>query len=44
MIPHPDFDDGQGPYVANVSELDYRTGQILDGLDAARVAEETIVV
>jgi arylsulfatase A-like enzyme len=44
MIPHPDFDDGQGPYVANVAELDYRTGQILDALEAAGVAEDTIAV
>ena len=44
MIPHPDFDDGRGAYTANVAELDARTGQILDALDAAGVADDTIVV
>lgn len=44
MIPHPDFDDGRGAYSANVRELDVRTGQILDALDEAGVADDTIVV
>ena len=44
MIAHPDFDDGRGAYQANVAELDARTGQILDALDDAGVADDTIVV
>jgi arylsulfatase len=44
MIPHPDFDDGRGAYAANVAELDVRTGQILDALEKAGVADDTIVV
>ncbi|NKB39688.1 MAG: sulfatase-like hydrolase/transferase [Ilumatobacter sp.] len=44
MIPHPDFDNGQGDYAANVAELDARAGQILDALEEAGVAENTIVV
>jgi len=44
MIAHPDFDNGQGDYESNVAELDARAGQILDAIDAAGVADDTIVV
>ena len=45
MIPHPDFADiSPSPLPANLAELDARTGQILDALDEAGVAENTIVV
>jgi arylsulfatase len=45
MIAHPDFADmSANPLPANISELDFRTGQILDALDEAGVADNTIVV
>ena len=45
MVAHPDFVDiSPSPYVANMAELDYRTGQILDALEEAGVADNTIVV
>ena len=45
MISHPDFADvSPSPYAANMAELDYRTGQILDALEEAGVADDTIVV
>ena len=45
MIAHPDFADvSPSAYAANMAELDYRTGQILDALDEAGVADNTIVV
>jgi arylsulfatase A-like enzyme len=45
MIAHPDFADvSSDPLPANIAELDYRAGQILDAIDEAGVAENTIVV
>ena len=45
MIPHPDFVDiSPSPLPANIAELDARTGEILDALDEAGVADNTIVV
>lgn len=45
MIAHPDFAHmSASPYPANIAELDYRTGQVLDALEEAGVAENTIVV
>jgi arylsulfatase len=45
MIPHPDFADvSPSPLPGNLAELDYRTGQILDALEEAGVADNTIVV
>lgn len=45
---HPDFDqtspDRSGMYADIIAEMDYRVGQILDALDAAGVADDTIVV
>ena len=46
MVHHPDFTgkSGGGVYADTVAELDYRTGQILDAIDQAGVADNTIVV
>jgi arylsulfatase len=45
MLAHPDFaDDAQNPLPANIAELDYRSGLILDALEACGVAENTIVI
>jgi arylsulfatase A-like enzyme len=46
MVHHPDFTgkSGGGVYADTVAELDYRTGQILDAIDQAGVADSTIVV
>jgi arylsulfatase len=45
---HPDFDqtspDRNGMYADIVAEMDHRVGQILQALDAAGVADNTIVV
>ena len=43
---HPDFagKSGGGLYADCLAELDYRTGQILDGIKAAGIADDTIVV
>jgi arylsulfatase len=45
---HPDFDqtspDRNGMYSDIVAEMDFRVGQILDALDHAGVADDTIVV
>ena len=46
LIPHPDF-VGQsrgGTYSDAIAELDHRTGQVLDALDRAGIADDTIVV
>ena len=47
--PHPDLhgksgEDRSGKYTDVVEELDYRTGQILEALDEAGKAENTIVI
>ena len=46
LLPHPDFKgkSGGGTYSDAMAELDYRTGQVLDAIDQAGVAEDTIVV
>ena len=45
MIAHRDFADvSPNPLPANIAELDYRAGQILDAIEEAGVAENTIVV
>ncbi len=46
LIHHPDFTgkSGGGTYSDTVAELDHRTGQILDALEAAGIADNTIVV
>lgn len=46
MIVHPDFHNksGAGTYSDVLMELDYRTGQILDAVDEAGVAKDTIVI
>ena len=45
---HPDFDQTDparlGAYADIIAEQDYRTGQILDALDAAGVTDNTLVV
>jgi arylsulfatase len=43
---HPDFagKSGGGLYADCLTELDYRTGQLLDALKAAGIADDTIVV
>jgi arylsulfatase len=43
---HPDFagKSGGGLYADCLTELDYRTGQLLDALKAAGIANDTIVV
>jgi arylsulfatase len=43
---HPDFTgkSGGGKYSDMLAEVDYRAGQILDTLDEAGIAEDTIVV
>lgn len=46
VIPHPDFvgKSGGGIYADAIAELDHRAGQVLDAIDAAGIAENTIVV
>ena len=45
-IHHPDFTGRSGGGVISdiLAELDYRTGQVLDAIDAAGIADNTIVV
>jgi arylsulfatase A-like enzyme len=46
LIHHPDFTgkSGGGTYSDTLAELDYRTGQILDAIETAGIADNTIVV
>ena len=46
LIHHPDFKgrSGGGVYSDTIAELDYRSGQVLDAIDEAGIAENTIVV
>jgi arylsulfatase A-like enzyme len=46
LIHHPDFKgkSGGGVYSDTLAELDHRTGQVLDAIDHAGVAANTIVV
>jgi arylsulfatase len=45
-LAHPDFDGktGNGNYADVLSEIDYRTGQILDAIDNLKIRENTIVL
>jgi arylsulfatase len=45
-LPHPDFADrsGNGAFADVMVEHDHRTGQILDALEAAGIADDTLVV
>jgi arylsulfatase len=46
LIHHPDFTgkSGGGTYSDTLAELDHRTGQILDAIEAAGIADNAIVV
>ena len=46
LIHHPDFKgkSGGGTYSDTLAELDHRTGQILDAIEAAGIVDNTIVV
>lgn len=46
LIHHPEFTgkSGGGVYSDTLAELDYRTGQVLDAIEQAGIAENTIVV
>jgi arylsulfatase A-like enzyme len=46
LLHHPDFTgkSGGGVYADTLAELDHRTGQVLDAIDQAGIAEHTIVV
>ncbi len=46
LIHHPEFTgkSGGGVYSDTLAELDHRTGQVLDAIDRAGIAENTIVV
>jgi arylsulfatase len=45
-LPHPDFEgrSGNGPFADVMVEHDHRVGQVLDAIDAAGLAGETLVV
>jgi arylsulfatase len=45
-LPHPDFEgrSGNGPFSDVMVEHDHRVGQVLDALDAAGLADETLVI
>ena len=45
-IPHPDFAgaSGNGPFADVIVEHDHRVGEVLDAIDAAGIADETIVL
>ncbi len=46
LIHHPEFTgrSGGGVYSDTLSELDYRTGQVLDAIEEAGISDNTIVV
>ena len=46
LISHPEFKgkSGGGVYSDTLAELDYRSGQVLDAIDQAGIADNTIVV
>lgn len=45
-LPHPDFDGatGNGRYADSTAEHDFRVGQVLDALEEAGMAGETLVI
>ena len=45
-LPHPDFEgrSGNGPFADVMVEHDHRVGQILDAIEEAGIADETLVV
>lgn len=45
-LPHPDFDGvtGNGHYADVMTEIDYRTGQLLDAIDELGIRDNTIVI
>jgi arylsulfatase len=45
-LPHPDFDGatGNGNYADVTTEMDHRTGQILDAIDDLGIRDDTIVL
>ena len=45
-LPHPDFDGktGNGHYADVTTEMDFRTGQILDAIDRLGISDNTIVI
>jgi arylsulfatase len=47
-IPHPDFDQTDpsrlGPYADLMAEMDYRVGQIVDCVEQAGIADNTLIV
>lgn len=45
-LPHPDFagKSGNGAFADSMIEVDHRTGQVLDAIDAAGITDDTIVV
>ncbi|MDP6980373.1 MAG: arylsulfatase [Myxococcota bacterium] len=45
-LPHPDFDgrSGNGAFADTMVEHDYRTGQVLDALEEAGIADDTLVI
>jgi arylsulfatase len=45
-MPHPDFagSSGNGDFADSMIEVDHRTGQVLDALDEAGLADDTLVV
>lgn len=46
VMPHPDFKgkSGNGPFADVMLEHDHRNGQILDAIDEAGIADDTIVI
>jgi arylsulfatase len=45
-LPHPDFEgrSGNGPFADVMVEHDHRVGQVLDAIEEAGIADETLVV
>jgi len=46
VLPHPDFEgrSGNGAYADAMIEVDYRAGQVIDAVDQAGIADDTIVI
>ena len=44
-LPHPDFDrPGRSDYQNVLAEIDYNAGRVLDAIDAAGIADDTLVI